>query len=251
MDLLTVNSLTKDFYGLKALDRVHFFLEQGEILGIIGPNGAGKTTLFNIISGLMRPTKGEIQFQGIPIHHMKPHQIAVKGIARTFQIVRPFNNFTVLNNILVALGHRFYPRLLSSASRFEKKSHVQNAHKILAHVGMEAYHGSIAKNLPLGFKKQLEIARALALEPSLLLLDEPMAGLQYEESERLISLIRQLQEDGISIILIEHNMQVIMDLCERIIVLDHGVKIAEGLPEEIRANPQVIEAYIGREEKVA
>lgn len=251
MALLAVNSLTKDFYGLKALDRVHFSLEQGEIFGIIGPNGAGKTTLFNIISGLMRPTEGEIHFQGMPIHQLKPHQIAVKGIARTFQIVRPFNDFTVLNNVLVALGHRFYPSLLSSASRFEKENHLRDAHKILAHVGMEAYQGSIAKNLPLGFKKQLEIARALALEPSLLLLDEPMAGLQYEESERLISLIRQLREEGISIILIEHNMQVVMDLCERIVVLDHGVKIAEGLPEEIRANPLVIEAYIGREEKVA
>jgi branched-chain amino acid transport system ATP-binding protein len=251
MALLTVNSLTKDFYGLKALDRVHFFLEQGEILGIIGPNGAGKTTLFNIISGLMRPTQGEIHFQGIPIHRLKPHQIAVKGIARTFQIVRPFNDFTVLNNVLVALGHRFYPRILSSASRFGKQDHMRDAHKILAHVGMEAYQASIAKNLPLGFKKQLEIARALALEPSLLLLDEPMAGLQYEESERLIGLIRQLREEGISIILIEHNMQVVMDLCQRIVVLDHGVKIAEGLPEEIRANPQVVEAYIGGEEEVA
>jgi branched-chain amino acid transport system ATP-binding protein len=251
MALLTVDSLTKDFYGLKALDRVHFFLEQEEILGIIGPNGAGKTTLFNIISGLMRPTQGEIHFQGSPIHQLKPHQIAVKGIARTFQIVRPFNDFTVLNNVLVALGHRFYPGLLSSASRFGKENHMRDAHKILAHVGMEAYQGSIAKNLPLGFKKQLEIARALALEPSLLLLDEPMAGLQYEESERLVGLIRQLREEGISIILIEHNMQVVMDLCERIVVLDHGVKIAEGLPEEIRANPQVIEAYIGREEEVA
>ena len=251
MAFLAVSSLTKEFYGLKALDRVHFSLEAGEILGIIGPNGAGKTTLFNIISGLLRPTEGEIHFQGVPIHQLKPHQIAMEGIARTFQIVRPFNNFTVLKNVLAALGHRFYPGLLSPASRFEDEKHVGEARKILARVRMEAYQGSIAKNLPLGFKKQLEIARALALEPSLLLLDEPMAGLQYEESERLAGLIRRLREEGISIILIEHNMQVVMDLCERIVVLDHGVKIAEGLPEEIRTNPQVIEAYIGREEHVA
>jgi branched-chain amino acid transport system ATP-binding protein len=175
----------------------------------------------------------------------------MSGIARTFQIVRPFNSFTVLKNVVVGLGHRFYSGLLASASPFEKKKHVDEARKILARVGMEAHEGSIAKNLPLGLKKQLEIARALALEPSLLLLDEPMAGLQYEESERLASLIRRLQQEGISIILIEHNMQVIMDLCERIVVLDHGLKIAEGPPDEIRANPQVIEAYIGREESVA
>ena len=251
MAFLAVRSLTKDFYGLKALDRVHFSLEQGEILGIIGPNGAGKTTLFNIISGLLRPTEGEIHFQGVPIHHLKPHEIVMGGMARTFQIVRPFNNFTVLKNVLVALGHRFYPGLLSLVVPFEKENHLGQAREILARVGMEPYQGSIAKNLPLGFKKQLEIARALALEPSLLLLDEPMAGLQYEEAERLAGLIRRLREEGISIILIEHNMQVVMDLCERIVVLDHGVKIAEGLPEEIRTNPQVIEAYIGREEHVA
>ena len=251
MAFLVVNSLSKDFHGLRALDKVHFSLDQGEILGIIGPNGAGKTTLFNIISGLLRPTDGQIHFQGIPIHRLKPHQIAMEGIARTFQIVKPFNNFTVLKNVLVALGHRFYPGLLSSTARFEKGAHVGEARKILARVGMEAYQGSIAKNLPLGFKKQLEIARALALEPSLLLLDEPMAGLQYEEYERLAGLIRRLREEGISIILIEHNMQVVMDLSERIVVLDHGVKIAEGLPEEIRTNPQVIEAYIGRGEGVA
>ncbi|MFQ5841447.1 MAG: ABC transporter ATP-binding protein [Thermodesulfobacteriota bacterium] len=251
MAFLAVRSLTKDFYGLKALDRVHFSLEQGEILGIIGPNGAGKTTLFNIISGLLRPTGGEIHFQGAPIHHLKPHEIAMGGIARTFQIVRPFNNFTVLKNVLVSLGHCFYPGLLSLGMPFEKENHLGQARKILARVGMEPYQGNIAKNLPLGFKKQLEIARALGLEPSLLLLDEPMAGLQYEESERLAGLIRRLRGEGISIILIEHNMQVVMDLCERIVVLDHGVKIAEGLPGEIRTNPQVIEAYIGREENVA
>lgn len=251
MAFLAVRFLTKDFYGLKALDRVHFSLEQGEILGIIGPNGAGKTTLFNIISGLLRPTGGEIHFQGAPIHHLKPHEIAMGGIARTFQIVRPFNNFTVLKNVLVSLGHCFYPGLLSLGIPFEKENYLGQARKILARVGMEPYQGNIAKNLPLGFKKQLEIARALGLEPSLLLLDEPMAGLQYEESERLAGLIRRLRGEGISIILIEHNMQVVMDLCERIVVLDHGVKIAEGLPEEIRTNPQVIEAYIGREENVA
>ncbi len=251
MAFLAVRSLTKDFYGLKALDRVHFSLEQGEILGIIGPNGAGKTTLFNIISGLLRPTEGEIHFQGVPIHHLKPHEIAMGGIARTFQIVRPFNNFTVLKNVLVALGHRFYPGLLSLGVPFEKENHLGEARKTLARVGMESYQGTIARNLPLGFKKQLEIARALALEPSLLLLDEPMAGLQYEESETLADLIRRLRDEGISIILIEHNVQVVMDLCERIVVLDHGVKIAEGLPEAIRTNPQVIEAYIGREERIA
>ncbi len=251
MAFLAVSSLTKEFYGLKALDRVDFTLERGEILGIIGPNGAGKTTLFNVISGLLRPTAGEIHFQDIPIHHLKPHQIAMGGIARTFQIVKPFDNFTVLRNVLVAVGHQFYPGLFSCASPFEKEKHLGQARSILARVGMEAYQMTIAKNLPLGLKKQLEIARALALQPRLLLLDEPTAGLQYEEFDRLGSLIRQLQEEGITVVLIEHNMQVVMGLCERIVVLDHGVKIAEGTPEEVRTNPQVIEAYIGREETLA
>ncbi len=251
MAFLEVRALTKEFYGLKALDRVDFSIEERKILGIIGPNGAGKTTLFNLISGILRPTAGEIQFLGARINHLKPHQIAMAGIARTFQIVRPFNNFTVLKNVLVGLGHRFYPGLFSSTYRFEKETHLERAREILARVGMEIYQGNIAKNLPLGLKKHLEIARALALDPSLLLLDEPMAGLQYEEFEKLAGLIRGLREEGITIVLIEHNMQVVMDLCERIVVLDHGVKIAEGSPEEVRTDPQVIEAYIGQEETVA
>ena len=251
MALLEVRSITKEFYGLKALDKVDLSLEEGRILGIIGPNGAGKTTLFNVISGLLRPTEGEIYFRGRPINELKPHEISMKGIARTFQIVRPFSNFTVIKNVLAAIGHRSYSGLLSSIALYQKEDHVREACGILARVGMEDYQESVSKTLPLGLKKQLEIARALALEPSLLLLDEPTAGLRYEESERIISLVRKLQGEGITIVLIEHNMQVVMGLCEQIVVLDHGVKIAEGTPDEIKTNPQVIEAYLGREENAA
>jgi branched-chain amino acid transport system ATP-binding protein len=247
MILLEVKSLSKEFDGLRALEGVSFQAEGGEILGIIGPNGAGKTTLFNLISGIYPSSEGEINFQGKSIVRMKAHQISGLGIGRTFQIVRPFQNLDVETNVLVAFGHRFYPFLWKSAGPFRQPEFVKEVQTLIERAGLRPYAKQIAKNLPLGFKKRLEIARALALNPSLLLLDEPSAGLRFEESAQLMELIRQVRDQGIGVLLIEHNMQVVMDLCKRIVVLDHGSKIAEGSPEEIRSNPQVIQAYLGKE----
>ncbi len=245
--LLEVKNLRKEFDGLRALDGVSFTAEGGEILGIIGPNGAGKTTLFNLISGIYPSSGGEILFQGRSILGLKPHQISHLGIGRTFQIVRPFQNLDVETNVLVAFGHHFYPSLLRSTYPFRQSEILAEVHHLIDRSGLRPYAKQMAKNLPLGFKKRLEIARALALKPRLLLLDEPSAGLRFEESTQLMDLIRQVSQQGIGVLLIEHNMHVVMDLCKRIIVLDHGIKIAEGSPEEIRSNPRVVEAYLGKE----
>jgi branched-chain amino acid transport system ATP-binding protein len=247
MILLEVTAVSKEFDGLRALDGVSFSAEGGEILGIIGPNGAGKTTLFNLVSGLYSPTSGEINFQGKSILRLKPHQISRLGIGRTFQIVRPFSNLDVETNVLVAIGHRFYPSLWESSGPFRQPEILEEVERFIDRAGLRSYAKQFAKNLPLGIKKRLEIARALALNPRLLLLDEPSAGLRFEESAQLMDLIRQVRDQDIGVLLIEHNMQVVMDLCERIVVLDHGSKIAEGFPEEIRSNPQVVQAYLGKE----
>ena len=247
MTLLDVRALSKEFGGLRALDGVSFTCGEGEILGIIGPNGAGKTTLFNLISGIYPPSAGEMSFQGKSILRLKPHQISRLGIGRTFQIVRPFQNLDVETNVLVAYGHRFYSSLWKSAGPVRQPQFLKEVQTLIQRAGLQSYTKHTAKILPLGFKKRLEIARALALRPRLLLLDEPSAGLRFEESAQLMELIRQVRDQGIGILLIEHNMQVVMDLCKRIVVLDHGAKIAEGSPEEIRSNSLVIQAYLGKE----
>lgn len=247
MTLLEVTALSKEFDGLRALDGVNFTAGDKEIVGIIGPNGAGKTTLFNLISGIYPPSSGEINFQGKSILGLKPHQISLLGIGRTFQIVRPFQNLDVETNILVAIGHDFYPSLWKSAEPFRQPGILREVQRLIDRTGLRLFAKQLAKNLPLGIKKRLEIARALALKPRLLLLDEPSAGLRFEESTQIMDLIRQVRDQGIGVLLIEHNMQVVMDLCERIVVLDHGSKIAEGSPEEIRSNAQVIQAYLGKE----
>lgn len=238
MHLLDVQNLTKKFGGLIAIKNLSFYAEKQDILGIIGPNGAGKTTVFNIISGFIPPDDGEIFFKGERITGLRPHVIARKGIARTFQLTNSFPNMTVLENILVAL-HR---------EKWKSKSELKKqAEEILKSFDLFHKRDQKASTLPLGDLKKLEIARAVATKPDLLLLDELFAGLSSEDIPTLMNMLKELNSEGITIIMIEHIMRIIMKLAKRIIVLCQGEKIAEGSPQEIVKNRKVIEAYLGGE----
>lgn len=251
MAILVLDSISQEFGGLRALDTVNIKIEEKEIYGIIGPNGAGKTTLFNIITGIYVPTEGQLVFKGQCLNKLPAHEIARLGIGRTFQNIRLFNKLSVLDNVRVG-SHGvskagFFSGMLGlPASRREEKEILANARQLLQLVGLEDKEQEYAENLSYGEQRRLEIARALALKPSLLLLDEPAAGMNAGEKEELMGLIRQIRDEyQLTIILVEHDMNLVMNICERIAVLDYGRKIAEGTPEEIRSNERVIESYLG------
>ncbi len=233
--LLEVKSVSRFFGGLAALTGVSFSVVKGEILGLIGPNGAGKTTLFNVVNGVYPPSRGEVLFDGKRISGLKPHQICRLGVARTFQVVKPLQRMSVLDNVIV-----------SAFVRAKSRAHAREiANETLRFTGLYEDRDLMSKGLPLGKRKRLEIARALATQPEMILFDESCAGLTPTELDHSIEIIRKIKERGVTIMVIEHHMKVIMSISDRIAVLNYGEKIAEGTPGEITANPLVVEAYLG------
>ena len=247
MALLEAHQLSKHFGGLAAVNQVDIAVAAGEIVGLIGPNGAGKTTCFNLLSGFLAPTSGTILFDGEPIVGLRPHHIVARGLVRTFQLTTLFQDMTVLQNVLMGL-HLHSRRGIGQVMlnwRGYPRDELTRSHEVLAFTGLAPYASELAKNLPHGYQRTLGIAMAMATQPRLLMLDEPVTGMNVEESQHIMELVKTIRDRGTTILLVEHNMKAVMGTCERVVVLNFGQKLTEGTPAQVSSNREVIEAYLG------